>query len=257
MELSRFQKIIIIMDLILNLFISIEAKQMKILFITHADFETPGVIETWAREKKYEVSMLKPYREESCKPNDDFDFLIIMGGPQSACDLDKYPYLFDEIKLIKKAIEQDKIVLGFCLGAQLIGEALGAKTERSPEKEIGVFPIILTSDALTDPILKDFPKVFPAIHWHSDMPGQTKDSILLAGSAGCPRQILRYRNKVYGFQCHLEITKAGIEAMVAACPEDLVLSMYTQTKQELLANDYNLINKFMIIILERLIYNDI
>jgi GMP synthase (glutamine-hydrolysing) len=39
------------------------------------------------------------------------------------------------------------------LGAQLIGEALGAKTERSPEKEVGVSPIQLTPEAQSNFLL--------------------------------------------------------------------------------------------------------
>lgn len=81
-----------------------------------------------------------------------------MGGPQSPLALAKDPYLKDEIDLIKKAIHADKGVLGFCLGAQLIGEALGGRTESSPEKEIGVYPISLTSEGLQDDLFKDYLK---------------------------------------------------------------------------------------------------
>jgi GMP synthase (glutamine-hydrolysing) len=70
--------------------------------------------------------------------------------------------------------------MSFCLGAQLIGEALGAKTERSPEKETGVYPIELTAAGTRDPLLRGLPGTFPAIHWHNDMPGLTDDTAVLA-----------------------------------------------------------------------------
>lgn len=117
---------------------------MKILCITHADFETPGVIQDWAHTNNHDFKICKPYKGENFLQNTDFDFLVIMGGPQSACNLVQDPYLYDEVKLIKQAIEKNKIVLGFCLGAQLIGSALDAPASRSPEKEVGVFPITLT-----------------------------------------------------------------------------------------------------------------
>lgn len=226
---------------------------MNILCITHADFETPGVIESWAIDKKYTFQISKPYKGDKLPEIDDFDFLIIMGGPQSPLDIASDPYLVDEINLIKSALHQHKKILGFCLGAQLIGEALGAKTERSPEKEVGVYPISLTQEGLNDPLLKDLPQTFPVIHWHNDMPGLLQDSALLGYSEGCPRQIVRYKPLVYGFQCHLEITREGIETMIEAVPQDLKPSTFTQTREELLENNYTAINKMMCDLLDKFI----
>lgn len=226
---------------------------MKILCITHADFETPGVIQDWATDRKFDFKIIMPYKGDDCLEEKNFDFLVIMGGPQSACNLAQNPYLFDEVKLIKHAIDQNKIVLGFCLGAQLIGAALDAPASRSPEKEVGVFPITLNEMSKKDPIFKDFNTSFDVIHWHNDMPGLTPQAQILAYSAGCPRQIIRYSDKVYGFQCHLEITKDGIETMINACPDDLKPSTYTQTKEQLFANDYKSINGLMINMLDKFI----
>jgi GMP synthase (glutamine-hydrolysing) len=222
---------------------------MKILCITHADFETPGVIESWAHDAKHHFKVSKPYREKLSDNPNDFDILIIMGGPQSPLKLEQFPYLADEVELIQQFLAQDKKVLGFCLGAQLIGEALGATTERSPEKEIGVYPITLTQEAATDPLLQHLPTTLPVIHWHNDMPGITETSTLLAFSAGCPRQIIRYKKNVYGFQCHLEITHEGIHALLEAVPGDLKPSTFTQTKENILTQDYASINNTMIDIL--------
>lgn len=231
----------------------VKKEPMKILCIMHADFETPGVIQDWARDKGYAFLISKPYQGEDCLRHQDFDLLVVMGGPQSACALENDPYLYDEVTLIQRAITAQKMVIGFCLGAQLIGQALGAQAERNPEKEIGVFPITLTAEGQQDRIFKDFPKTFSVIHWHNDMPGLAKDSLILAASAGCPRQIVKYSSRVYGLQCHLEITKQGIETMTAACPDDFKPSVYTQTPQELLEQDYAPINRAMYTVLDRLI----
>lgn len=225
---------------------------VKILCITHADFESPGIIETWALEKGFNFNIVCPYKGDYVSGKNDFDLLIVMGGPQSPLDVEKAPYLLEEIKLIQEAITDNKWVIGFCLGAQLIGDALGARTLRSPEKEIGVYPITLTNEGLKDPLLQGFSQLLPVIHWHNDMPGLTKESIVLAYSEGCPRQIIRYKKFVYGFQCHLEITHEGIKTMIEAVPEDLKPSKYTQNSAELLQHDYNLINQTMVKILERL-----
>ena len=226
---------------------------MNILCITHADFESPGVIETWANERGYKFTISRPYKGELLSLKSHYDFLIVMGGPQSPLELDNAPYLEDEIKLIQQAIEHNKLVIGFCLGAQLIGEALGAKTLRSPEKEVGVFPLSLTKEAENDPLMKEFPNSFPVMHWHNDMPGLTESSTLLGYSQGCPRQIVKYKNLVYGFQCHFEITLQGIKTMIKAVPGDLKPSKFTQSAEELLQQDYDAINQTMFKILDRLI----
>jgi len=226
---------------------------MNILCIMHADFETPGVIENWAVENNHRFNLCKPYQGENCLNSGDFDLLIVMGGPQSPLEMEKDPYLKDEITLIKEAIIHDKMILGFCLGAQLIGEALGARTQRSPEKEVGVFPISLTKEGLNDPLLQGFPSSFPVIHWHNDMPGKTQHAQVLAFSAGCPHQIIKYASKIYGFQCHLEITLEGIQQMINACPNDLIQSIYTQTPQTLITQNYELINEKMCQILEKMV----
>ena len=224
---------------------------MNILCITHADFESPGVIEQWALDNNYGFKIEKPYKDEKLSTIDAFDLLIIMGGPQSPLKLNEFPYLSAEIDLIKTAISQNKKILGFCLGAQLIGEAFGARTARSPEKEVGVYPINLADEASNDLLLQGLPRRFSVIHWHNDMPGLTRSSVLLASSLGCPRQIIRYKNNVYGFQCHLEITLDGIKALIETVPEDLKPSKFTQSKEELLAQDYQSINNLMITILDR------
>lgn len=224
---------------------------MNILCITHADFETPGIIEEWAQLNGHDFHITKPYKGEDLPDVNQFDFLIVMGGPQSPLKIEEFPYLASEIALIREAVSKGTRVLGFCLGAQLIGEALGAKTERSPEKEVGVYPITLTSEGSDDPLLQGMPETFPVIHWHNDMPGLTPGAALLASSKGCPRQIIRYKKNVYGFQCHLEITHDGIETMIEAVPNDLSPSKFTQSRDELIRQNYTPINDVMMTVLNR------
>ncbi len=225
---------------------------MNILCITHADFETPGIILEWANQNAHKIKIIKPYKNENFSLNDNrYDFLIVMGGPQDANDLEKFPYLKEEIELIKKFSLENKKILGICLGAQLIGKSFGENAEKSPEKEVGVYPIQLTNEAKNDPLLKDFPNTFLAIHWHNDMPGIKNDSTILASSEGCPRQIIKFAKNIYGFQCHLEITSDGIIEMINAAPQDLSPSSFTQSKETLITQNYKSINNTMMSILDK------
>lgn len=228
---------------------------MKIHAILHASFETVGSIENWVSKNNHVLTITHSYLNQTLPEISDFDFLIIMGGPQSPREQDIYPYLSDEINLIRRAISTNKLVLGFCLGAQLIGEALGATTLRSPEKEIGIWPISLTEDGRKDPLFQSFGDSFDVIHWHNDMPGIPEGAVLLATSEGCPHQAFRYHDRVYGFQFHMEITQENAKTMCQHCPDDLRPSKFTQSKEDLLNGDFNSVNQKMNIILDRFVSN--
>jgi GMP synthase (glutamine-hydrolysing) len=219
----------------------------------HADFEGVGVIGPWAKKNGYRLTCVKPYVREVLPAADGFDFLVVMGGPQSPLEKDRFPYLGDEITLIRSFLDQDKGVVGFCLGAQLLGEALGAPAEKSPEKEVGIYPITLTERGRQDALFLDFPHSFAVIHWHYDMPGSTSQSVVLAASAGCPRQIVRYGPKAYGFQCHLEITQEGLALLADKAARDLTPSLYTQSKDILLSHPLTEIHHKMDLILDRFV----
>jgi len=226
---------------------------MKILIITHATFEKPGSIKTWAEMHDHNMVEIKPYAGETLPEVNDFDLIVVMGGPQSPLSIDESPYLNDEIQLLAQAIRLNKKIIGVCLGAQLISEALGAKTERSPDREIGSYPIVLLNGAKDDPVFSKFSQEFDVMHWHNDMPGIPDGAILLAKSEGCPRQIYRYGDRIYGFQCHFELTKNLVTEMIKHCAEDIKAGgRFVMTPEELMNVNYDDINAKMNAVLDHL-----
>jgi GMP synthase (glutamine-hydrolysing) len=230
---------------------------MKIHIVMHESFESPAAIETWARKNGHDGTYTRLYDGDTFPKEYNFDFLVVMGGPQSpATTLEESPH-FDaqkEIAFIRKTIEKNKILLGVCLGAQLIGEALGAKFENSPNKEIGIFPITLTKEGKQDPLIGTFPTKFMVGHWHGDMPGLTAESKILATSEGCPRQIVRYTPKIYGFQCHFEFTPEAIEAMIENNTHELENYKgmpYIETAEQLRSHDYSEMNNLLFSFLDK------
>jgi GMP synthase (glutamine-hydrolysing) len=225
---------------------------MKIHAIQHEAFEGLGAIATWADSNHHTVTITHCYKGEKV-PSDigDIDLLIVLGGPQSTkTTLKECPY-FDakqEIALIKNAIEKKKKVLGICLGAQLIGEAYGADVMRSPEREIGLFPITLTDAAKDDPFFSTLPQTINVAHWHGDMPGLSDDAVVLAKSAGCPRQIIRFNPEVYGFQCHFDFTQATVDKMLMHSADELKdagVLPYVQDANTIRKTDYNEMNQIL------------
>lgn len=133
---------------------------MHVHFIIHESFESAGAYLPWAETRGHHITRTRVYDSEPVPANaDGFDMLVVFGGPQSPrTTLAECPY-FDskaEQHLINRAISAGRIVVGICLGSQLIGEALGAVVCQSPEKEIGHYPITLTEAGKQHPLLAHF-----------------------------------------------------------------------------------------------------
>jgi GMP synthase (glutamine-hydrolysing) len=231
---------------------------MNIHILQHEAFESPAAIENWIKTCGHTATFTRFYAFEKLPENiDSIDLLLILGGPQSPSTTTDECSYFDgkaEITFIKKAIEANKKVLGICLGAQLVGEALGAKVEHSPNREIGKYEIKLTNAGMSDPLTSLIPKIIEVGHWHGDMPGLTAESEILATSDGCPRQIVRYLPMVYGFQCHLEFTSDAIAEMIENCSDELVKfaeKPYIQTQKQLLENNYSDMNELLFKMLDK------
>jgi len=110
------------------------------------------------------------------------------------------------------------------LGAQLIARALGAEVRRAKCKEIGFFPVTLSTDASADPLAQELPENFGAAHWHGDVFEIPGDGVRLASTTLTPNQMFRHGPNCYGFQFHLEMTPALFEELVWDSEEYLVCS---------------------------------
>ena len=232
---------------------------MHIHFIIHEHFEAPGAYEIWGKSRGCSLSYTRVYQGEPLPEElGHTDLLIIMGGPQSpATTREECPW-FDaqaEKALISRAIEEGKTVIGVCLGSQLIGEALGAAFCHSPEKEIGKFPVRLTDAGKANPLFEGFGSVLNVGHWHNDMPGLTPQAKVLAYSEGCPRQIVQYSERVYGFQCHMELTPEVVELLIEHSQNDLRRAgefRFVETAEKLRSHDYREMNQVLFSFLDKL-----
>lgn len=205
---------------------------MKVHYLQHVSFEGLGYIETWLTNAGHEISHTHFFEADyRLPPIAEFDALIVMGGPMGVYDENHYPWLHNEKMFIKQCIEQQKKVLGICLGAQLIVAALGGDVHKAPQTEIGWFPVTLTEggNRLTwiRDLFKDNPIVF---HWHGDqfeIPVGGMRNLLF--SAANTNQAFLCGDDVIGLQFHLEVTTLSVEEMLHYGATELQPAPYVQS----------------------------
>lgn len=225
---------------------------MRVHHLQHVPFEGLSSIEPVLKEKGHHLTATHLYKNQSLPPISDIDWLIVMGGPMGIYDEAIYPWLTAEKRFIKEAIDSGKIVLGICLGAQLIADALGAKIYQNEYREIGWFNInrsLETEGTILSSAIPDEVEVF---HWHGDTFDMPTGAKALASSEACKNQGFILHDRVVGFQFHLESTLQSAGALIENCGDDLDGSRYVQTESEMLSDKlkFNNINAVMCAVLE-------
>ena len=203
---------------------------MRIHYLQHVSFEGLGSIEDWAKEQGHSIKATKFFEKFVLPELASFDLLVVLGGPMGVSDVALHPWLLEEKALIKSAIEADKLVVGICLGAQLIAECLGAKVYANPQKEIGWFPIEKTGHFF----FKSLPAAFDAFHWHGDTFDIPRQAVHLASSAAFRNQAFLYKKRVLALQFHLEIKAGGIQALIENAKAELQKADFVQEEAALL-----------------------
>ncbi|MGC9195091.1 MAG: type 1 glutamine amidotransferase [Syntrophobacteraceae bacterium] len=228
---------------------------MKLHYLQHVAFEGLANIGSWAKSQGWAVSATHLYRGEKLPAANDFDWLVVMGGPMNIYEEQDYPWLAAEKRFIAKAVEDNKIVLGICLGAQLIADVLGGRVVANQHKEIGWFPVTLRPEATQALAFKNFPSQFPALHWHGDTFSLPPGCAMLAQSEACPAQAFSSKGgRVLGLQFHLESSMESVGLLVENCSHELVDGQYIQSGEQILKNSdhFSAIHGLLHLLLENL-----
>ena len=183
---------------------------MEVIVLQHIKIEDPGYIKDLMLLDNVNLTTIELDEGEKI-PNDlnKFDAMFCMGGPMDTWMEDKYPWLIEEKKKIKNfVVDLQKPYLGFCLGCQLLGEAVGGKVVKSNPAEIGMMDINFSNKKNNDSLFSSFPNKIKSLQWHSyevNNLESNKDVTILASSPITKYQIFKYKNHAYGIQFHIEI----------------------------------------------------
>lgn len=208
-------------------------------YFKHVPFEGLGAIEPWLEHAGYSISKTEFHADAALPEIDAIDLLIVMGGPMSVNDEERYPWLSSEMAFIRNYIAQSKPILGICLGAQLIAKAMGATVYKNPQREIGWFSV--DPMPLSSAENFQFKTAFQAFHWHGETFDLPESAHWLASSAACLHQAFSIGTTAIGLQFHMETTPASAAALISHCSDELILETYVQSAEVIQSaseNDY-------------------
>ncbi|MDO9632795.1 MAG: type 1 glutamine amidotransferase [Humidesulfovibrio sp.] len=197
--------------------------------IRHESFEREAEIAVWAAARGHSLTHTDLWKGEALPNLASFDWIIVMGGPMGVYDDDKYPWLAGEKRFLRQAVDAGKLVLGVCLGAQLLSVVLGGAVTRNRHSEIGWHEVQAGPQAALSRIFCCLPNAYEAFHWHGDTFSIPEGALWTAKSEGCAHQAFEAKGgRVVGLQFHLE-TNAGSMAEIAEhCADEIRLDPQAQ-----------------------------
>lgn len=206
---------------------------MRVHVLQHVGSEGVGSMKEWFHHKGAEITCTRVDLNQTLPDINDIDWLVIMGGPMSVYEEDKYPWLKAEKHFIRKAIESNKRVLGICLGGQLIANAMGAKVYANTQQEIGWFPIKKTNE-----IASWFSSDKTLLCWHGDCFDLPESAISFATSDITTHQGFCLSPRVWALQFHIEAKQGTTEVFYRVTGSCLPKGDYVQSLDELASSKH-------------------
>ena len=199
-----------------------DSANKRVLVLQHAGPEHLGRIAKALTQQRVEYTYVRPDLGEMIPSSmDGFAGLILMGGPQSVYEEDKFPFLRADKSLTRHAVSTNRPVLGVCLGSQILAEVLGSRVHPGAMFELGWKKVMISAEVAEDPVLGHLPREIVPLHWHGDvyyLPGGAKP----AGSSELtPVQGFVCSQRLYGLLFHLEPELEQVAAMAATFPNDV------------------------------------
>lgn len=127
--------------------------------------------------------------------------LISLGGAMHITQTRDYPFLADEITLMRRMVHEGAPVWGICLGAQLLAVADGGDAYKRKHAEVGWTRIEKVQD---DPLLRGISSPFVAFNWH-EYSCKLPPTAHLVARCGDGVQVFRTGGRSWGTQFHPEI----------------------------------------------------
>jgi GMP synthase-like glutamine amidotransferase len=177
---------------------------MRILVFQHVATEHPGSFRDVMRAEGHSMHQIELDEGEAIPPLEGYDALLVMGGPMDVWQTEEFPWLLEEMAVIRAWVAAGRPYLGICLGAQLLAQACGGHVQKMAGRpEVGMSRVTLRPD----PLFTDVPPLCPCFQWHgAEVARLPPGAVQLATSPGCYIQAFRLGDNAYGLQFHMELT---------------------------------------------------
>jgi len=193
---------------------------LSVLVFQHDPYDGPGYLGEALLRRGARLAIVRLDDGERVPDTALYDMLLVMGGVMNVYQEDKYPWLVEETRAIRRAVEAGRAVLGVCLGGQLLAKALGAQVHLGAATEIGLTPITLTEAGEADPLFEGLSHV-EAVEWHDDTFDIPTGAVALAHSEGCAHQAFRFGQWAYGLQFHPEVSPMMLAEWIKEADEPI------------------------------------
>lgn len=181
----------------------------------HTEVGTPGTVVPILDDLGVQTQVIRVDQGEPIPENPEvFSGLVLMGGYMGVYD--PFPWINQEIELIRRANELGMPVAGHCLGSQILAVALGAQVDKNHHAEIGWQPIQTENNLFSDAWWQRKPgEELLTFQWHSDTFSLPPGAVRIATNHTCENQAFVVNDLHIGMQSHFEMTPALVEAYVA------------------------------------------
>ena len=216
----------------------------RLLVLQHLERERPGLFLKTAEEWGFSIFTFRLDLGDSLPALEKGDLLLVLGGPMGIRDIGTalYPWLIDEVALIKEAMNQGIGIIGVCLGAQLLAYAAGGDVEvlvegesLHPSAEIGWHNVFTASLEINHLLSTLIGNTFSALHWHGDRILLPTTAELIASSCRCKEQLFSISSLAYGIQFHVEIDDEMVDEWIQE-DEKFISSALGKDGQSILKN---------------------
>ena len=188
---------------------------LSVLVLQHDPHDGPGYLGEALLRRGASLTNVRLDEGEAVPNISDYDMVLVMGGTMNVYQEDRYPWLKEETADIRRAVQEDKAVLGVCLGGQLLAKAMDARVHVGAATEIGLTPIGLTEAGKVDPLFEGLSQI-EAVEWHDDAFDIPSGAVALASSEGCANQAFRFGRRAYGLQFHPEVSPMMLAEWIKA-----------------------------------------
>jgi GMP synthase-like glutamine amidotransferase len=98
--------------------LQIQHDNTNLLGSFHDVFHGAGEVDVWRTFEDPAPESLAPY-----------DAVVLMGGVAMPDEDDRYPWIPQELRLLREGLERDLPMLGVCFGGQILARAAGAGSD--------------------------------------------------------------------------------------------------------------------------------